>query len=264
MKDIERAGVRTRYLDSGGEGPTLILLHGLGADHEMWRPQIDRYPAEGYRLLVPDLRGHGESSRVGSLSVQDWVEDVLALVHAESLPRYGLLGVSMGGIVAQGVAIADQGRLGALVLCDTFMDLEGLGERLLGRAILGSLRVFRLLGRKRFAETAAGAYPEDSPAREYFLRLSREADMRQIILARKAVNRVRHKAQLSEVRTPTLHLVGDGPGKFFTELNRKVSRVMPESRLEILPGGMDPSNLVVPQEFDTRVLPFLSETLSGG
>jgi len=264
MKEIERAGARIRYLDSGGEGPTLILLHGLGANHEMWRPQINRYPAEGYRLLVPDLRGHGDSSRTDHLSIQDWVEDILAIVDAEALLHYGLLGVSMGGIVAQGLAIADRRRLDAVVLCDTFMDLEGFGERLLGWAILGSLRAFRLLGRQRFTETTAGAYPEGSTAREYFNRISREADMRQIILARKAVNRVRHKAQLAEVHTPTLHLVGDRPGKFFTELNRRVSETMPESRLEILPGGMDPSNLVVPEAFDGRVLPFLAQTLSAG
>jgi 3-oxoadipate enol-lactonase len=264
MKAIERAGARLCYHDTGEtDGPVLLLLHGLGADHEMWRPQIDRYPEEGHRLLVPDLRGHGESSRADHPRLRDWVEDVLAIVEAEGVARYGLLGVSMGGIIAQGVAIADARRLGALVLCDTFMELETPGERLLGWAILQSLRAFRVLGRRRFAEVTASAYPDGSAAQEYFRRMGRAADMKQIIGARKAVNRVRHGAPLRRVTTPTLHLVGDQAGPYFVDLNRKVSDAMPKSRLEILPGGMDPSNLVVPDAFDARVLPFLAENLAG-
>lgn len=258
MKSITRTGDRLAYQTYGSpDAPSLLLLHGLGADHDMWAPQIESYSTRGYRLLVPDLRGHGESVLADPGTIADWVEDLKAILDVEGVREYGLLGVSMGGIIAQGLALADRERLRGLVLCDTFMDLERVGERLLGWTILQSLRVYRILGREQLAKLTTSPYKSSPRAAKYFYDATTACNVRQIVRARKAINRVAHKDNLAHLDVPTLHLVGEAAGAYFVELNRKVSETMPDSTLVVLPGGTDPSNLVVPELFDEQVLPFL-------
>ena len=74
----------------------------------MWRPQIDSYP--------PQLRGHGGSGKLQTDSTAEWVEDPLTILAAEHVERYALVGVSMGGIIAHALAIADRERVTAA--CD--------------------------------------------------------------------------------------------------------------------------------------------------
>lgn len=63
-----RDGKRMYYETHGEpEKGTVLLIHGLGADHEMWKPQIERYPEKEYRVIVPDVRGHGKTDSVESL-----------------------------------------------------------------------------------------------------------------------------------------------------------------------------------------------------
>jgi 3-oxoadipate enol-lactonase len=194
-------------------------------------------------------------------SISEWVDDLLAILAAEHVERYALIGVSMGGIIAQALAIADRARLTALVLCDTFTDLETVRERLTGWATLTGLRVVKRLGQQRFAALMGSAYKDSPAAREYFERAAAGCDMDQVIHARRTINSVHHTAHLSEVEAPTLQIVGARAGDFFVALNRKVSAAMPHSTVTVLPDGTDPSNLVAPHQFDEAVLPFLRNHL---
>jgi non-heme chloroperoxidase len=91
----------------GDGAPDVLLLHGWVVSGEVWQPVIDRWPAHGAgRLLVPDLRGTGWSSKPSSgYRPEDHAADVSSLIDALSLGRVVLVGHSMGGLVAQRVAI---------------------------------------------------------------------------------------------------------------------------------------------------------------
>lgn len=166
MKELKRAHGRICYECYGKEdGTPLLLLHGLGADHEMWQPQIEHYPQEGFRLIVPDL---------------------LAILEAEKVSCYALAGVSMGGIIAQALAIADSKRISKLILCDTFMDLETVKERLVGWATLQGLRLYARRGKERLAHIVASPYRNSPQVAEYFRRAVAAADLSAVIAARRA------------------------------------------------------------------------------
>jgi 2-succinyl-6-hydroxy-2,4-cyclohexadiene-1-carboxylate synthase len=94
---------------------TLVLLHGFGGTHRAWDPVLPELDPQRYNPLVPDLRGHGTKSAVRPISFDGCVADVLAAAPE----RFVLVGYSMGGRVAQHVALAAPERVSRLVLCAT-------------------------------------------------------------------------------------------------------------------------------------------------
>ena len=93
------------HLESGGSGErTCLLLHGLGAHAEVWRPLIECIEAEGgWRWFSPDLRGHGRSKRGDGYSANQLAMDVLETIGSVS-DRAVMLGHSLGGVVAMELA----------------------------------------------------------------------------------------------------------------------------------------------------------------
>jgi 2-succinyl-6-hydroxy-2,4-cyclohexadiene-1-carboxylate synthase len=94
---------------------TLVLLHGFGGTHRAWDPVLSELDHERYNPLVPDLRGHGTKADVRPISFDGCVADVLAAAPDELV----LCGYSLGGRVAQHVALAAPERVTRLILVST-------------------------------------------------------------------------------------------------------------------------------------------------
>jgi 2-succinyl-6-hydroxy-2,4-cyclohexadiene-1-carboxylate synthase len=94
---------------------TLVLLHGFGGTHRAWDPVLPELDHERYNPIVPDLRGHGTKGGVRPISFDGCVADVLAAAP----DAFALCGYSLGGRVAQHVALAAPGRVTRLVLVST-------------------------------------------------------------------------------------------------------------------------------------------------
>ncbi len=97
--------------------PPLVLAHGAGGSHLSWPPQLRRLPRAD--VIAPDLPGHGRSEGQGRASVRAYAEDVLALLDALALPRAVIVGHSMGGAIAQELALRAPQRVAGLVLLGT-------------------------------------------------------------------------------------------------------------------------------------------------
>lgn len=106
------------YLDRG-TGPVVVLLHGLGSHAEDWQPQLAAL-ASSYRIIAPDLRGHGDSaSPPGPWCMADFADDVLHLLGTLELVAYHLVGFSLGGMVAFELAQREPARLLSLTLINS-------------------------------------------------------------------------------------------------------------------------------------------------
>jgi len=105
-----------------GEGPeTIVLVNGLADDLESWAFQMDDYLAAGYRVLRFDNRGVGESDKpAGPYTTKLFAQDAKALVDHLGIADFHLLGVSMGGMIAQEYALAYGSDLRSLVLACTY------------------------------------------------------------------------------------------------------------------------------------------------
>jgi pimeloyl-ACP methyl ester carboxylesterase len=108
-------GVRLHYL-TGGEGPPLLLVHGLGGSASNW-VELAPLLARRFRLLVPDLAGHGRSARLRAPSTLDrFADHVAALMAVERMASAPVVGHSLGGTIALRLATRRPEAVPALVL----------------------------------------------------------------------------------------------------------------------------------------------------
>lgn len=134
MNDVLREAsigrYRLHYLDVGS-GPAVVLIHGLAGDHTAWRAQIELLRPR-YRVIAFDNRGAGRSTQVDEpVSTQDLAADTLQLMDRLGVKQAHVVGRSMGGAVAQHMALGAPGRILSLVLCASFARLDPLGRRVL-------------------------------------------------------------------------------------------------------------------------------------
>jgi len=238
---------------------TLLLLHGIGADHAMWQPQIDVFAAAGFHVLAPDLFGHGKSSALSSIKLSDWHRQINWLLDHHNVKKCALIGVSMGGVITQSFAVRYPQSVHKLIVSDTFGELSTLKEKVMGFSAIAGLHLFKLLGKQLMAKTLQATYssPYANAAQAYFSAASEGVNLDQLLLARKAINRIDILEQLQDITMPALVMVGEDFGEDFIEINRKIATALPNSRFFILKQAMDPSNLVNPAEFNRHVFDFL-------
>jgi aminoacrylate hydrolase len=119
MPTLDTSGALLAY-ERAGHGPPVLLLQGVGVIGEGWRPQIDAL-ADRFALVAPDNRGIGRSTiRDGRLTIEDMASDALAIMDAEGCDRFHLAGHSMGGVIAQALALAAPHRILSLSFLCTF------------------------------------------------------------------------------------------------------------------------------------------------
>src|SRR5256885_5797414 len=110
------ANGQTLHYEIHGDGEPLLCIHGLGVDHRGWALQIGPW-SENYKLVVFDNRDVGRSSYASAeYETTDMAQDVLELADRLGLDDFHLLGISLGGMVAQHVALAAPARVRSLTL----------------------------------------------------------------------------------------------------------------------------------------------------
>ncbi|WP_144111156.1 alpha/beta fold hydrolase [Paraburkholderia sp. BCC1886] len=113
-------GIETRYvLSNEGGGPWLTFIHQLGGDLSVW-DQLAGYFRDDYTVLRYDVRGHGHTGlSTKPFGVADLSDDLAALLDALGAPSTHLVGMSMGGMIAQQFALDHPSRVDTLTLADT-------------------------------------------------------------------------------------------------------------------------------------------------
>jgi 3-oxoadipate enol-lactonase len=193
------------YLEQGS-GEALILIHGLGANADSWRWQIDAL-AGNNRVIALDLRGHGQSGfRVEEpISIRAFADDVAALMEKLRIEQAHFCGISMGGMIALEIFVRYGGKAKSLILADSaaFFPPPQAREELLKHfdslemAAWGHLMARRVLRRE--------APPEQRQEVAQMLAANRRAIYRQGLIATFEGD---YRWVLPQVNLPTLILVG--------------------------------------------------------
>lgn len=135
-----RTGIKMKYIEMGPEeGKSIVLIHGVTDTSRSWSLAAP-YLAQDYHVIIPDLRGHGDTEKLEmrSLPMSLFAEDVVALMDALEIDTAAIVGHSMGSYVAQAIAINYPEKVDELVLVssaatrvgktDTWNTVTNLGE----------------------------------------------------------------------------------------------------------------------------------------
>src|SRR5579859_1572938 len=130
MKTI-RAGRYDIACDDVGRGFPLLLIHGLAGDRHAWDSQVAAW-RERYRVITADNRGAGQSTQLDErVTTKELALDMIAVMDALGIDKAHIVGRSMGGAMAQHIALAAPERVQSLVLCASFAKLDPYGARVL-------------------------------------------------------------------------------------------------------------------------------------
>jgi 3-oxoadipate enol-lactonase len=250
--------------DLVGHGPTLVLIHALGTDRRMWAQQVPVF-AEGHQILAYDVRGHGHSDKpAGPYSLESLADDLRGLLDALGIGRASLLGLSIGGMIAQTFALRYPDVVGRLILADTTSEYPPEGRRQFAERALqveangiGPI-VPATLERWFTSEFRV----EDGEAVEEIRKILAAADPVGYAGACLAVSQVDTTARLGQIRVPTLVLVGEHDPGTPVEAAARIQRAIPGARLEVIPGASHLSNIARPGLFADLVLGFLAEGMA--
>ena len=124
-------GFKLGYEDFGS-GPAVLLIHGFPLRRQMWQPQVDPLIDAGYRVILPDLRGFGESQASETALMADYADDLIALLDYLGVDKAVIGGMSMGGYVLLNLLERYPQRFTATVFVATRAtadDAEGQAKR---------------------------------------------------------------------------------------------------------------------------------------
>jgi 3-oxoadipate enol-lactonase len=128
MPIVDAGRWQINYVEEG-QGSPLLLIHGLAGDHTAWTPQIAAFKTR-YRVIAFDNPGSGESSNVDApTSMGELAQATLRLMDALNIQNAHLVGRSMGGAIAQQMALAAPDRVRTLVMAASFAKLDPVGRR---------------------------------------------------------------------------------------------------------------------------------------
>jgi len=263
MPTVDTNGLKIYYEVHGG-GEPLVMIMGLGANLDWWGPDLIERLARRYRLLLFDNRGAGRTEKPAArYSIRMFADDTAALMDAVGIPRAHVLGVSMGGMIAQELALQHPQRVERLILactsCGGFRSappsLKALAWLLDRRAPpeVVKERQLRLLFPERFL---AGHRDE---IEAYWRRAGRwpippAAFRRQF----GAILRFNACGRLSRIQAPTLIMTGDEDILVPPRNAEILAARIPRARLEIFPGGGHGFIAQFPDRFCEVVEDFLS------
>jgi pimeloyl-ACP methyl ester carboxylesterase len=254
---------RRIYYEVHGEGEPLVMVMGLGADTLAWIPQVPAL-SQRYRTIVFDNRDVGRSDYVDEpYEVADMADDALALCDELQLESFHLLGVSMGGAIAQHMALAQVERLRSLTLCVSWAGTGRYGAergRVLGATaermpIEQHVEMLLLL-------TMSEAFYENREAADYLRGVMLRNPNRQspAAFARQAQASGRHdvRERIGTLSAPA-HVIGAERDVLVPVWkSRELAELIPGAKLTVIDGAAHGVNLERAEEFNRAVLDFLA------
>ncbi|EHU0373938.1 alpha/beta hydrolase [Vibrio cholerae] len=223
--------------------PVILFLHGFFMNHQMFHHQIE-YFSESFRIIAPDFKCFGKSApKVEQNRFNEWVDDIINLLNTLQVESYCVVGMSMGGYVAQRLCVEDKHRILKAVFISTQADkdnpetieqyltlVNNWGDFSLRKNIISSLK-----------ESFFGKCSKES---EYWEELWIGYDDRILSSAMKSmISRDDFISQLKNIKCPVLILHGDKDQGIPVSSARKMHKDLINSKLRLIIDGRHAINI---------------------
>lgn len=263
-------GMELAVVEAGAGGRPLLFVHGHGGAKEDLMPWLDRLAERGWHAVACDLRGHGSSAKPEDESEYSFdilTADLLALADQLGWQRFTLFGHSMGGMVAQVLALKCPERLDALILMDTSHTRPDrvepaaaeLGQQVVRQGGTALLVELQKSAGPSPTETAAHlrmiaedpSYDEWSTSKTLAMAAAAWAG-----LVRDIVEQPDRLDRLKSLHVPTLVIVGEQDLGFLPQ-SRAIAAAIPGARLEVVAGAGHSPQFESPEAWWTALTAFL-------
>lgn len=259
---IKANGIDIHY-EIEGSGPVVMFAHSLGSDLSIWEAQKSAL-ATRCTVLRYDLRGHGGTQATcgdgGAYSFDLLAKDALALLDALQIGQASFVGISLGGMIGQALALAAPERLDKLVLADTTAAYPpeaqaAWPERIRQIEANGLEPLVAATLERWFTAPYRSAHPEVTVRIGDIIRTTPVAGY---VGCCHAIATLDFTARLAAVKLPTLVLVGDQDPGTPPAMARELACAIPGARLEIIAGAAHLSNIEQAGRFNGLLREFLA------
>ena len=238
MKFLKANGLVIHYLDEGRrDGPPIVFINSLGTDFRIWT-EVAGILAPNFRIVTYDKRGHGLSeSGPDKNDMADYARDLMGLLDQVGVGRATIVGLSIGGVIAQEFYRHHPDRVAALVLCDTAAKIgtDEVWDQRIAQVERGGVESIAdsVLERWFTADFRSRRSAELAGMRAMLTRTPNEG----YLAACGALKRADLRPYASRIVAPTLCLVGDEDGSTPVALVKETAALIAGSRFEIVEGA---------------------------
>jgi 3-oxoadipate enol-lactonase len=256
---------RKLYYDLMGpdDGPTVCFTHSLSSDGGMWAEQVPPLLAAGYRILRLDMRGHGGSDPVpGDYTMAGLADDVATALDYLGFEKVHFVGLSIGGMIGQAVALNHGQRVVSAMLCDTAPQSppnarEAWGPRIEAVRNAGSVAPLADATMERWF---TDAYKPSHPKRWQQIHSTIAGTTSAGYLGcAAAIMDFDFVPRLPEVAVPTLVICGGDDEGTPPAGNRKIAELVPGGRYEEIANARHFPNVEHPEIFNRLLLSWLEQ-----
>jgi len=239
--------------------PVVTLSHSLATDLSMWDPQVAVLKS-GYRVLRYDTRGHGGTDAPeGPYTLKQLAEDVRALLQALRIPKTHFMGISMGGMIGQVLALKNPGMLQSLIFCDTSSRIPEealpIWEERIGLAQKQGMDALVESTMERWFTASFRRKP--LPELEKVRLMIRTTPVKGYVGCSRAIMRLNLTEHLREITLPSFIIVGEEDPGTPVAASQVIHEQIKGSELAILKSAAHLSNIEQQDAFNTAVMAFL-------
>lgn len=261
-----KVGDINMYYEINGAGPPLLLIMGLGSDLSAWMFQIPEF-SKKYQVVAFDNRGVGRTDAPDKpYSVKMMADDTVGLMNALRIDVAQIVGVSMGGFIAQELALKYPGRVKSMALvCTAAKSLPKCNSIISG----WSAAVSDEVSAKTFVQLGlpylfTDRFFEDQQMVQKAMEILSSNPYPPTVhgYARQVTACIQHdtRARLKAITVPTLVLVGKEDNLLPVKLSEELASLIPNAKLVVLDGGGHGFTAEIPDKFNQAVLEFLTQT----
>jgi 3-oxoadipate enol-lactonase len=259
---ITANGININYrFDGPDNAPVVTMSNSLASNLSMWDPQIPAL-ASRYRVLRYDTRGHGQSDAPpGPYSLDDLTEDVRALWQALGIRQTHFIGLSMGGMIGQMLALKHPQMLRSLVLCDTMSRVPPDAKPMWDERIhTAETRGMEPHVEPTVARWFTAPFREQRPdVIDHVRTMIRTTPPRGYAGCCHAIAGLNLTDRLQDITLPTLIIVGEEDPGTPVAASRVIHERIKGSELVILKSASHLSNMEQPEAFNQALTAFLAK-----
>ena len=251
------------YLDPGdNRGFPVLMLHGLGVDGSSWAMQFSALINAGFRPIAVDVPGFGRSPRGKTTwSIKRVTSDIASFLQENKIPSVHVVGLSMGGTIAQQLAFDFQQIVSKMVLVNTFSVLRPTTFQgwlyFIQRIFL--VHTLGLPAQAKFVADKIFPKPEQGEMRKEMIQQITNADPQAYRAAMRSLGTFNSKSRLSEIKIPVLVISGAKDTTVQPTHQAQMTTWIPGARQEIMTEAGHAASVEFPDEFNRILVDFLLE-----